>query len=905
MLQLEGYQTARFLRWSAVKQERWARTDRVVLALVAGVAPLLWATTGAWLARGATFGQAKKPLVLTARAKRLLAGQVLVGLLVAAGPAALLALRGRRELALPALQVGASGVSLAVPLVTAAANLLLWPVEEAFRRYYLRDARRTLREYAPTVVAVAGSYGKTSTKEFLATILAARWSVLRPPGSHNTPMGLSRVIREQLEPGHELFVAELGDYVPGDIRFLCDLVRPKIGVLTTIGPEHLERFKSIERVARTKEELIEALPTDGVAVINQDDPLVRAIGDRAEARGLRVVRYGLMPSGQRRASCHPERSEGSRSPAGQPGTGILRCAQDDEPFHNDEPVQRDGPLADAVPSHREQPANGASTVLARDVRTTRAGLVFTVEAEGRGEARFEVGVLGRHNVMNVLAATAAALELGMSLPEIAAAARSIAPVEHRLQPIQGAGGVLVIDDAFNSNPRGAAEALEVLAELEANRRVLVTPGMIELAEREFAENHAFGRKAADVCDEVILVGPERAVPIQAGLREAGFPESRTHVVRDLAEATARLRKLLRNGDVVLFENDLPDTYDGGEAPERRLAAGHTRTADSPAADARSSRGAGNHTRSASPVGAGLARPAPAPPAGTPARLVMDRAATGGASPAPTAETKARERDGGLGGSLTFARVDGLRIAYRESGQDTGRAPVVVLHGWGASSAAISSIQRCLEGEYRVISPDLPGFGASDPPPDAWDSAAYAGLVRAFLAERGIERATFIGHSRGGAISIVLAATRPELVERLVLVDSAGIRPRRGPAYRARVAAFKAGRRIVAMPLLRDRRDVQEWFGRRFGSVDYRQAGALRGTLVRVVNEDLRPLLPRIGAPTLLIWGERDEETPLSDGQFMERQIPDAGLVVFPAAGHFAYADDPRRFCRVVSYFLKS
>jgi UDP-N-acetylmuramoyl-tripeptide--D-alanyl-D-alanine ligase len=816
---------------------------------------LAWAAIGAWLARGATFGQAKKPLVLTARAKRLLAGQALVGLLVAAGPAALLALRGRRDLAVPALQVGASGVGLAAPLVAAAANLLLWPVEEAFRRYYLRDARRILKEYAPTVVGVAGSYGKTSTKEFLATILAARWSVLRPPGSHNTPMGLSRVIRERLEPGHELFVAELGDYVPGDIRFLCDLVRPKIGVLTTIGPEHLERFKTIERVARTKEELIEALPSDGVAVINQDDPLVRAIGDRAEARGLRVVRYGLM-------------------------------------------------------GHAGAPSPSPATVRARDVRSTRTGLVFTVEAEGRGEARFEVGVLGRHNVMNVLAATAVALELGMSLPEIAAAARSIAPVEHRLQPIQGAGGVLVIDDAFNSNPRGAAEALEVLAELEANRRLLVTPGMIELAEREFDENRAFGRKAADVCDEVILVGPERAVPILAGLREAGFPESRTHVVRDLAEATTRLGKLLGPGDVVLFENDLPDTYDGGEAPDRRLAADHTRMEDSPAADARSRRGAGNHTRSTSSVGSGLAPPALTPPAGTPYRAAVDRAATdratrGGASPAPPTEapTPAQQREGGLGGPPTFARVDGLRIAYRESGQDTGRAPVVVLHGWGASSAAVWSIRRCLEGEYRVVAPDLPGFGASDPPPDAWGSEEYAALVRVLLAERGIRRATFIGHSFGGKLALVLAATTPELVERLVVVNSAGIRPRRGPTYRARVAAFKAARWAgQALPL---RAPLQEWFGRRFGSEDYRQAGVLRGTLVRVVNEDLRSLLPRVGAPTLLIWGERDDATPLSDGQLMERLIPDAGLVIFPGAGHFAYADDPGRFCRVVSHFLKS
>ena len=519
MLQLEGYQTVRFLRWSIRRFDRWAPGERLLAGLgvvAAGVAGLTvvgrtvatsaptviaWVLLGAWLWRRAAPEPTKKPLALTARAKRLLGGEVAVALAVGVGPAAVLALRGgnSRERALPALLVGSAAVSLLAPPIAAGANLLLWPVEEAFRRYYLADARRVLRRHGPTVLAVAGSYGKTSTKEFLATILAARFSVLKAPGSYNTPMGLSRVIREGLQPTHELFVTELGDYVPGDIRFLCDLVSPRIGVLTTIGPEHLERFKTMENVARAKEELVEALPADGVAVVNQDDPSVRAIGDRAAARGLRVIRYGLR----------------------EPG----------------------------------------ATVRATDVRTTREGLRFTVTADGRGEAEFQVGVLGRHNVANVLAATAAALELGMPLSEVAAAARSIVPVEHRLQPIQGAGGVLVIDDAFNSNPKGAAEALDVLGELEGGKKVLVTPGMIELAEREEAENRELGRKAADVCDDVILVGPERAQPILAGLRERGFPTQRTHVVRDLDEATARLHGMIGPGDVVLFENDLPDQYD--------------------------------------------------------------------------------------------------------------------------------------------------------------------------------------------------------------------------------------------------------------------------------------------------------------------------------------------------------
>ena len=162
---------------------------------------------------------------------------------------------------------------------------------------------------------------------------------------------------------------------------------------------------------------------------------------------------------------------------------------------------------------------------------------------------------------NVVAAAAVARLCGLSLAEIASAARDIEPVPHRLQPLDGAGGVLVIDDAYNSNPVGAAAALDVLAAVPGRRKVLVTPGMVELGERHAVEHETLGRRAAAVCDTVVLVGPARTAPILAGLRAATFPAEHVVVVASLAEATARLATLLGPGDVVLFENDLPDTYD--------------------------------------------------------------------------------------------------------------------------------------------------------------------------------------------------------------------------------------------------------------------------------------------------------------------------------------------------------
>ncbi|MCC7367718.1 MAG: alpha/beta hydrolase [Chloroflexi bacterium] len=249
-------------------------------------------------------------------------------------------------------------------------------------------------------------------------------------------------------------------------------------------------------------------------------------------------------------------------------------------------------------------------------------------------------------------------------------------------------------------------------------------------------------------------------------------------------------------------------------------------------------------------------------------------------------------------------VDGVRVVYKEAGP-ADAPPVLVLHGWGANSQAVGSIQAVLRETHRTIAPDLPGFGLSDPPPVPWGAQEYAACVRGLMAALGIARASIVGHSHGGRTAIVLAATHPELIDRLVLVDSAGLRPKRQAGYYARVYAYKAGRKALATPPFNGPlgNPLRRLFDARFGSADYRQAGTMRGTLVRVVNEDWRHLLPKIQAPTLLVWGELDDQTPLSDGELMEKLIPDAGLVVFPGAGHYAYADDLGRFARVVGHFL--
>lgn len=233
-------------------------------------------------------------------------------------------------------------------------------------------------------------------------------------------------------------------------------------------------------------------------------------------------------------------------------------------------------------------------------------------------------------------------------------------------------------------------------------------------------------------------------------------------------------------------------------------------------------------------------------------------------------------------------------------------PVLLLHGWGVSSALFEPTMTGLKHAFTLIAPDFPGFGATPPPPTPWSTNDYATWAVAVLDSLNIGQACVIGHSHGGRVAIKLASQWPERVAKLVLVDSAGIRPKRTMKYWIQVRTFKSLRWLSRTPIVPP--PLRNWASTRVaqrGSPDYQQAaGTVRASLVRVVNEDLRDLLPRIQAPTLLVWGENDEDTPLADGQLMEKLIPDAGLVVLKGAGHYAYLEQSAYFCRVVETFFR-
>lgn len=255
----------------------------------------------------------------------------------------------------------------------------------------------------------------------------------------------------------------------------------------------------------------------------------------------------------------------------------------------------------------------------------------------------------------------------------------------------------------------------------------------------------------------------------------------------------------------------------------------------------------------------------------------------------------------------FADINGVRLHFSDTGNPGGK-PVVLMHGWGCEIATVASIAKALEDTRRVISIDLPGHGKSGEPPQLpdgkpWGVEEFADCVEALADSLGLDNPDLIGHSYGGRVAIVIGSRRP--VGKIVLVDSAGIKPRRKLKYYLKVYSFKAQKRLL--PLLVGKKRAAKIIEKRrakAGSADYNNASPMmRMVMSRSVNQDLKHLMPLISASTLLIWGENDTATPLSDAKTMERLIPDAGLVSFKGAGHYSFLDNPAQFKAVVRSFL--
>ncbi|RSL30107.1 alpha/beta hydrolase [Salibacterium salarium] len=246
-------------------------------------------------------------------------------------------------------------------------------------------------------------------------------------------------------------------------------------------------------------------------------------------------------------------------------------------------------------------------------------------------------------------------------------------------------------------------------------------------------------------------------------------------------------------------------------------------------------------------------------------------------------------------------IDGIKVHYHVSGKGTD---IMLLHGWGVDMQAFAPVHKALEKHFRVWSIDFPGFGNSEEPPEPWTVGNYTDFFGLLLEKLQINQPILVGHSFGGRVSIKYASAHP--VRKVILVDSAGIKPKRKPKYYVKVYTYKAFKNLLNMPILNRYKDtILTKVKGKLGSADYKNvSGIMQQTMVKVVNEDLRHHLPHIKVPTLLVWGENDEATPVEDGRLMEQMIPDGGLVVLNNAGHYSYLDKLNQFLLVIDSFLQ-
>lgn len=436
----------------------------------------------------------KKPVVWTPRVRRIFGVMSMLSLLIIGSAFCVGLYTTGIEASLFYGIVAAMALYCGSHMIVLAAIIILSPVEMIINRRYYNEAAQILKSMPNLkVVGITGSYGKTSTKHFLHRILSEQYETLMTPGSYNTTLGVIRTVRELMKPYCEVFICEMGAKQVGDIKEICDLVHPHIGIVTAVGPQHLESFKTLENVQATKFELVDALPEDGLAIVNND---FQAIAERT-VDNVKCERYGI--------------------------------------------------------------SNENAEYRATEIKYSVNGTDFKIIGPNI-EEQFHTPLLGECNVSNLVAAVICAIKLGVAIAKIRQAVERIEPVEHRLSIKRTAGGITILDDAFNSNPSGSSMALDVLAMMNTGKRFIITPGMIELGEQQYELNRQFGEKIASSADVAIIVGEYNREAIIDGIKEAENQNLEIVEATSFTQAQQRMLLMAKSGDVVLYENDLPDTF---------------------------------------------------------------------------------------------------------------------------------------------------------------------------------------------------------------------------------------------------------------------------------------------------------------------------------------------------------
>lgn len=385
-----------------------------------------------------------------------------------------------------------SVVPLFLPLLVVVAYFITLPFEKLISNSYIKKAKKKLLSFENLkVIGITGSYGKTSVKNILSTILSEKFKVCPTPASYNTPLGLAKTILSNLESSDEVFIAEMGAKQLGDIKELCNMVEPKISIITGVGNQHLMTFGTVENIIKTKSELAEFTSAIGGKVyINTDGELAKEI-------------YKNYPN------------------------SISVSLNDNK-------------------------------IGVKNIETNKDGSSFVLSINGK-EKKCQTILLGNHNISNIVLACTVALDMGLSLDEIARGIEKLRTVPHRLEIIKSSSMYTIIDNAYNSSVQGSKASLDVLSKFDG-KKFVITPGLVELGKEQFNANFEFGREMAEVCDYVIIDSVINFEAINAGLIHAGFKEENILQAGSLSQAVKVLNTLVQADDVVLFENDLPDNY---------------------------------------------------------------------------------------------------------------------------------------------------------------------------------------------------------------------------------------------------------------------------------------------------------------------------------------------------------
>lgn len=380
--------------------------------------------------------------------------------------------------------------------------LLVRPLDFILKKRIIDKAKQKLASSTfknLKIIGIAGSYGKTTMKEMLNAILRERYRVVKTPENINTPLGIARLILN-MEKDTEILVVEMGAFQKGDIRELCEITPPDISILTGINESHLERFGSIENTVLAKFEIVEGTKPRGLIMLNADNELIRE---------------------------NAARFIGERKTAWFSSLNHQLCQY---------------------------------RIFKKEFHSDGSGITFEIKKPDGATWNLKLPMLGEYAAGTAIACMMAAKTLELTDDQIHLGFSMMRPVPHRLQPIRAGNNVLIIDDSYNGNPDGVMEAVKTLSQFRERRKIYVTPGLVELGDKTEKIHYTLGELLSRAADIVVLIENRATRGLRNGLEKRGFPKENILLFETTQQAHAAIPKILKNGDVVLFQNDLPDNY---------------------------------------------------------------------------------------------------------------------------------------------------------------------------------------------------------------------------------------------------------------------------------------------------------------------------------------------------------